>query len=62
MDIDAVRKRKRCLETSIAVDIHNFCKETGVTIDSIHLDKMDVTTVGSEKRDYLYSIDIQVLV
>ena len=67
MEIKQMQQLKEKLETELATmaddALQRFIRETGVTIESIHIDLIDVTHLGSvckEKRVAGVTIDVRL--
>jgi len=58
MDIHEIQKRKIELQNIITSLILNFEKETGVEIDQIELEKIDVSTYDKKQREIYVRIRI----
>lgn len=60
MTIDQVREERRLLSQQVFDAIQAFNKRTGLTVEYVQLNNVDINTRGEVGRQFLSSVEIEL--
>lgn len=60
MNIEEMKNVKRNLENELSRLINQFQNQSGLTIDSIELNQMEITSMGDNSRKFIAEVKTEV--
>jgi len=62
MDVVEIRQRKQAYERQISDLLVAFQREIKLPIENVSIDRLDVTSAGDSRTNYVYAVRLDVLV